>query len=104
MWGVQGMESWENRHGREVGGRVLKRYSAQYFAIEKKAKKKGREAGVQGTQLHVREVGGLDPPPGPSHMLLLSQRYHFLLRRVIVIIITIPAVNLCLTSDGHLHL
>ena len=93
-----------------MGGGVLKKYSAQYFAIEKKkkAKKKGRKVGVQGTQLHVREVGNLDPPspplpPSPPHMLLLLQRYHFLLTRVIVIIITIP-VNLCLTSDGHLHL
>ena len=100
------MGSWENRYEREVGGGVLKKYSAQYFAIEKKkGKKKGRKVGVQGTQLHVREVGNLDPPSPspPPHMLLLLQRYHFLLTRVIVIIITIP-VNLCLTSDGHLHL
>ena len=70
------MGSWENRYEREVGGGVLKKYSAQYFAIEKKkAKKKGRKVGVQGTQLHVREVGNLDPasplpssaPPPPPH-------------------------------------
>ena len=61
------MGSWENRYEREVGGGVLKKYSAQYFAIEKKkGKKKGRKVGVQGTQLHVREVGNLDPPsPSP---------------------------------------
>ena len=59
MWGVQGVGSWENRHGREVGGRVLKRYSAQYFAIEKKAKKKGREAGVQVDLLTSRAFEGV---------------------------------------------
>ena len=34
------MGSWENRYEREVGGGVLKKYSAQYFAIEKKKQRK----------------------------------------------------------------
>ena len=39
------MGSWENRYEREVGGGVLKKYSAQYFAIEKKKRK---EKGAEG--------------------------------------------------------
>ena len=54
--GVQGVGSWENRHGREVGGGVLKRYSAQYFAVEKKSKEKG--AGGRSTRYTVACQGG----------------------------------------------
>ena len=103
------MGSWENRYEREVGGGVLKKYSAQYFAIEKKKRKEKRAEG-RSTRYTVACQGGrkfgpsLPSPPPPSHMLLLLQRYHFLLTRVIVIIIITIPVNLCLTSDGHLHL
>ena len=69
-WGVQWVGSWENRYEREVGGGVLKKYSAQYFAIEKKSKEKGAEGrstrytvACQGGRKFGPSLPSSSPPP-----------------------------------------
>ena len=79
------MGSWENRYEREVGGGVLKKYSAQYFAIEKK---KSKEKGAEGRSTRYtvacqggRKFGPSLPSSSPSPHVTSFTKISFLVNK-----------------------